>query len=586
MKLTKLGIIFIAGISFALMTNGIMLGQIYTDYQRANQAERLRIESLNLTYIIEKDVTQLSWFVRAYTSSADFKYLRYYYDLRDMMSGKKARPDDYTTSYWAEVIAGYKAYQSPSHSGTSLASLLTEKDFSAAEQALFNEMLEHISQMARIEQIAFAATQGLYDPIKKVFVDDGEPNLIYAAQLLNEKQYLSLNAELLKTLLTITEAVNTRNFNSVKIANENIKNSIFYAFLMLIFSIVFIMAIAFLVRRNLLKPIFELVDVAKNFGKGEYQSRIMSEHAVKELRDLDNTFNDMAENIEQDMLKRSLLMKELKEAKKSIEAIYTHTQSSIEYASLIQTALLPDPALFEQAFSDSFCYWKPKDTVGGDIYSLIQLREDEYLLLVIDCTGHGVPGAFVTMLVKAVEQQILTKLSSDDSDISPGKILSWFNLILKFLLKQDQPEVNHNAGFDGAVVYYNKKTSVLKFSGAETDLFLMTDDGAIQLIKGSHQSVGYKKSNNDFIFADHHLSCDDSTTYYITTDGFLDQMGGEKGFSFGKRRFQQLLSAIKHKPLHEQSQLLDEALLAYQGSLERNDDITVVAFRCAQSSIS
>jgi len=586
MKLTKLGSIFLTGISFALIANAFMLWQIYTDYQRASQAERLRFESLNLTYIIEKDVSQLSWFVKTYTSTGDFKYLKYYYDLRDMMTGKKARPDGYSSSYWAEVIAGYRRYQLSTGSGKSLTDLLKENDFSVSEQSLFQQMLKHIEQMSLIEQIAFASTQGLYDPINKIFIDDGEPNLVYAAQLLNEQEYLSLNADLLKSVLAITEAVNTRNMNSVNKANQDIKQSIFYAFLMLVISITFMMIIVLLVRRYLLKPILELVDVAQSFGGGEYQTRIISAHAVKELRDLHNTFNEMAENIEQDIVKRTLLMKELDDAKKSIENIYSHTQSSIEYASLIQTALLPDNNLFQQCFSESFCYWKPKDTVGGDIYSLIQLREDEYLLLVIDCTGHGVPGAFVTMLVKAVEQQILTKLSSDDSDISPGKILSWFNSILKYLLKQDQPDVNHNAGFDGAVVYYNKKTSVLKFSGAETDLFMMTDDGAIKIIKGSRQSVGYKKSSSDFVFADHHLSCEQSMTYYITTDGFLDQIGGEKGFSFGKRRFQQLLGEIKHKAFHEQSHLLDEALLAYQGSLERNDDVTVVAFRCEQPSIS
>jgi len=271
---------------------------------------------------------------------------------------------------------------------------------------------------------------------------------------------------------------------------------------------------------------------------------------------------------------------ELDESKKEIEVIQKHTRESIEYASLIQGALIPDSKAFINYFSDYFAIWHPKDIVGGDIYLFEELRDkDECLLMVIDCTGHGVPGAFVTMLVKAIERQIIAKINNDLTiDVSPAWILSYFNKQMKILLKQENTDSVSNAGFDGGIIYYNKKDEILKFAGAETSLFYI-EDAELKTIKGSRHSVGYKKSDANFEFKEHILKVKNGMQFYCTTDGYLDQNGGEKGFPFSKKRFTNLIKEWHVETFENQEQIYLNTLSHYQGDEDRNDDVTLVGFK-------
>ena len=260
-----------------------------------------------------------------------------------------------------------------------------------------------------------------------------------------------------------------------------------------------------------------------------------------------------------------------------IKQIYKKTQESIEYAALIQGALIPDHRLFHAHFKDFFAIWKPKDTVSGDIYFLEEINEDEVVLMLIDCTGHGIPGAFVTMLVKAIEVQLLTNLQQEKS-ISPAKILSYFNQQIKYILKQDHEDSISDAGFDGAIIHYHKSQKLIKFSGANIPLFINQND-EFTLIKGDRQSVGYKKSKPNFNFTEHSIDVSNTTHIYLSTDGFFDQTGGDKGFPYGKIRFNQFLEKNVHETLADQQELFLYELQNYQKGAERNDDITVIGLK-------
>jgi len=272
--------------------------------------------------------------------------------------------------------------------------------------------------------------------------------------------------------------------------------------------------------------------------------------------------------------------RKVEEAKKKIELIHKHTEESIEYASLIQGALVPQAEVLQTIFHDSFALWRPKDIVGGDIWLFNGLRhEDECLLMVIDCTGHGVPGAFVTMLVKAMEQQITTKIAYDaDEEVSPAKLMSIFNRTMKKLLKQESVESISNAGFDGAIVYYNKREKILKFSGAETPLFYMHND-TLKMLKGNRHSVGYKKSDANYEFKEHIISVEEGMQFYLTTDGYLDQNGGDKGFPFGKKRFKKIIENSYKKSMQEQQEIFVNELETYQQNEIRNDDVTLIGLK-------
>ena len=272
-----------------------------------------------------------------------------------------------------------------------------------------------------------------------------------------------------------------------------------------------------------------------------------------------------------------------KDAEAEVRAIQKHTRESIEYASLIQGALIPEDVLFQQYFKDYFVMWHPKDIVGGDIYLFEELRHnDECLLMFIDCTGHGVPGAFVTMLVKAVERQVIAEIMNDElMDVSPSWIMAYFNRNIKKLLKQETADSVSNAGWDGGIIYYNKKTQILKFAGAETPLFYIDENKEFKTIKGNRYSVGYKKCDPNYKYKETIIEVKEGMKFYCTTDGYLDQNGGEKDFPFGKKRFGNIIQTHHNDIMSEQKEIFIKEMFEYESMIknnDRNDDMTVIAF--------
>ncbi len=277
--------------------------------------------------------------------------------------------------------------------------------------------------------------------------------------------------------------------------------------------------------------------------------------------------------LRREIARRIVLEKKLAEVNKQIT-------DSIEFASIIQQAFIPEEKDLTEFFEDEFTIWKPRDIVGGDIYFFDKLyKNDKAVLMVIDCTGHGVPGAFVTMLVKALARNLIAHANKTKESVSPAKLLAVFNRSLKHLLKQHDKNSLSNAGFDAAILYINKMESKITYAGANIPLFYMKE-GIINSIKADRHSIGYKTSDPDFEFHDHALDFDENMQFYITSDGYIDQNGGEKGFPMGKKRMIKLLEEHHEKPMKEQRALLEEALNAYQGEEDRNDDITIVGFRC------
>lgn len=263
------------------------------------------------------------------------------------------------------------------------------------------------------------------------------------------------------------------------------------------------------------------------------------------------------------------------------EKAQNYIEESIEYASLIQHSLVPDNEIFRKYMSEYFVIWHPKDVVGGDIYLLEELRhDDEMLLFVIDCTGHGVPGAFVTMLVKAIERQIVGHILNSDHDepVSPAQLLGVFNRSMKNLLKQESKESISNAGFDGGILYYNRVENRLIYAGAKTPLFVMKN-GVVEVIQGDRHSVGYKRSRGNYSFTDHVVELDVDTTVYLSTDGYMDQQGEESALPFGKKKMIALMNEYAEESLSDQQEVFLDELMEHQGDRVANDDVTMVALK-------
>jgi len=312
------------------------------------------------------------------------------------------------------------------------------------------------------------------------------------------------------------------------------------------------------------------------FPEFDKDGNIKSYSAIRHNISFQKEVEDLTKNLELKIKERTQAIEIQKD---EIEEMHKHTRDSIEYASLIQGALIPDNNSFRKYFQDYFAIWHPKDTVGGDIYLFEGLRsEDECLLMVIDCTGHGVPGAFVTMLVKAIERQIVSQIKMSHETVSPAKILSIFNGSMKHLLKQENKDSISNAGFDGGIIYYNKKEKILKFAGAETPLFYIKDN-QLNIVKGDRYSVGYKKCDREYQYKEHTIEVEDGMQFYLTTDGYLDQNGGNKGFPFGKKRFKNIIEEYHEETMADQQEVFLYTLAQYQDNYETNDDITLIGLK-------
>jgi serine phosphatase RsbU (regulator of sigma subunit) len=310
------------------------------------------------------------------------------------------------------------------------------------------------------------------------------------------------------------------------------------------------------------KSVNENIEISKEIHNDIKERNLLTLKLNRELEENEHELELLNESLEEKVETRT---KEAIDAKKEVEAIHKHTRDSIEYASLIQGALIPEKGTMEPFFKDHFVTWTPKDTVGGDIWLFEQLRhEDECLLMFIDCTGHGVPGAFVTMIVKSIEREIVSKLKKHpEFDISPAIIMGYFNRTMKKLLRQESKDSLSNAGWDGGIIYYNKRTQILKFAGAETPLFYMTNDGEFKTIKGNRYSVGYKKCDSNYEYKETIIEVEEGMKFFCTTDGYLDQNGGSKDFPFGKKRFGNIIKENYTISMEKQKTIFIEEMNKY-----------------------
>jgi serine phosphatase RsbU (regulator of sigma subunit) len=269
----------------------------------------------------------------------------------------------------------------------------------------------------------------------------------------------------------------------------------------------------------------------------------------------------------------------LKNIYKNIENLNRQFKESVKVALYIQSSIIPNDISFIRCFDDFFIYYKPKDTISGDIYLIRELNKDEYVLLIIDCTGHGVSGALITILVKSIERELLG-MQTGSMSISTSKILHLFNKRIKEILNQNTKDsmTLSDVGFDGGVLYINKKDKLGMYSGANSNIFI-SQSGNIKTLKTDRHSIGYKKSDVEYQFSEYYIDLSLEQTIYLTTDGFIDQLGGQKGFPFAKKKFIKLIEENHKKPLRKQKDIFEEEVNKYQSDYDQTDDRTVIALK-------
>ncbi|MEW6469975.1 MAG: tetratricopeptide repeat protein [Bacteroidota bacterium] len=246
---------------------------------------------------------------------------------------------------------------------------------------------------------------------------------------------------------------------------------------------------------------------------------------------------------------------------------------SIHYARRIQTAILPSNELISSRINDYFIYYRPKDIVSGDFY-FFAASGDKTILAVADCTGHGVPGAFMSMIGNSLLNQII----KEKGIVRPADILEHLHTGVKTALQQNISEVETNDGMDIALCAIDPKNKKLEFAGANRGLYLVNAKG-LEEVSGDKFPIGGMQSEEQRQFTNHSVSLDAPCTFYLSSDGFADQFGGPEGKKFRTKRFKELLRSISGLPMARQQAELERTMSEWMKNSEQLDDILVVGFR-------
>ena len=245
---------------------------------------------------------------------------------------------------------------------------------------------------------------------------------------------------------------------------------------------------------------------------------------------------------------------------------------SINYAKNIQRSLLPDPSQLSEVFNESFVLNLPKDIVSGDFFSLAH-KDGKVFLGVADCTGHGVPGAFISM----IGTDKLSLAIQESHTGMPGEILSWLNHAMKSLLHQHEQNMLSKDGMDIALLCFDTTLRKVFYAGANRPLWIIRD-GKIIECKPAKTSIGGTTAD-DFVFPDHEFALEKDDLIYLFSDGYADQFGGQKGKKLMTRNFRELLLNTCKQPLASQKDFLLDRLKEWQGKFEQVDDILVVGMK-------
>lgn len=244
---------------------------------------------------------------------------------------------------------------------------------------------------------------------------------------------------------------------------------------------------------------------------------------------------------------------------------------SIEYAKRIQVAILP-PVI---PFRDTFILFKPKAIVSGDFYWLVEMDGKEFIAAV-DCTGHGVPGAFMSI----IGYNMLNKIVKEYGILKPSDILNHLDKEVNNTLQQSAEEKNIiKDGMDMSLVCFNRKEKVLEFSGAYNPIYLIRH-GELTEIKGDRFTIGRSVTDvREKVFTNHNIKIQDGDTIYLFSDGYADQFGGILRKKFKSAPMKELFLKIQNKNMEEQKLILDSTIETWRGDIEQIDDILVIGRR-------
>ncbi len=255
-----------------------------------------------------------------------------------------------------------------------------------------------------------------------------------------------------------------------------------------------------------------------------------------------------------------------------LEAKSREMEESIRYAGSLQQSILPNERIFQNAFMDAFVLFQPKDIVSGDFYWIYQHNDDVYFA-VGDCTGHGVPGALVNIAGNTILRQIIRLEGVSD----PALIMQLLDNELINLFNEHLTVGKRCDGMDIVFCKFNLQSKKGSFCGAGRPLILIREGELVEFKKGP-DAIGYS-SFGEKTFETIHFALNEGDQFYLFTDGYTDQFGGENVKKFNRQRFRNLLLSLTDMPMNKQKKELSFSFDNWKGQQEQVDDICVIGVR-------
>jgi len=271
-----------------------------------------------------------------------------------------------------------------------------------------------------------------------------------------------------------------------------------------------------------------------------------------------------------DITDRKKAEQKLIEKHKELEQQNKDMLDSIQYASRIQEAILPDIEKIKNAFSDAFVLYQPKDVVSGDYYFFYQ-RGSKSFVAAVDCTGHGVPGALMSIIANGILKEVIIKKGITE----PSEILYALDEEL-FAALNKKGEITSD-GMDVALAVFDSENNSVRYSGAFRPMILLRDNELIEF-EANRYPIGFY-ADVEKVFVSKEIEFKKEDTFYFFTDGYCDQFGGELKKKFNRKRFKELLLSLHGMEMEEQRSFLQYALLNWRQAEPQLDDVCIIGVR-------
>ncbi|MBS1488181.1 MAG: PAS domain S-box protein [Bacteroidetes bacterium] len=296
----------------------------------------------------------------------------------------------------------------------------------------------------------------------------------------------------------------------------------------------------------------------------ELGNRVMQVNAIPEFDDQKNIESVLV--VSHDITERKEIELEIQNKNKKIN-------DSINYAKRIQNAILPNTRLINKVLSDSFILYKPRDVVSGDFPWFVQIKNDIFIAAV-DCTGHGVPGALLSL----IGYFLLNDIVRSRKITEPGKILDLLDEGVTQTLRQDQDDSATKDGMDIALCRINTETHTVEYAGAHRPLYYMKG-GVMDEIKGNKFPIGGGIYKNQTNFTTTKLTLSKGDSFYFSSDGFPDQFGGPEVRKFGPKKTREIIERIHQLQMTEAMQVFDEEWESWKGEHKQTDDVLLIGIK-------